>query len=121
MAFPDPTWSEFRQRAIPQNIRWSIAGLIVGTPVFLYTARANTKALLDFPALRTSSVRRWLTYLTLAIAAGVLLGDSTSLLYRLLGGELTTRFVLKAITLGAIAGTIFYYYLTDLRRDEEGT
>ena len=64
-------------------------------------------------------MRRWLTYLTLAIAAGVLIGDSTNLVYSLLGGEVTARFLLKALTIGSISGTVFVYYLRDLRRDEK--
>jgi hypothetical protein len=64
-------------------------------------------------------VRRWLTYLTLAIAVSVIIGDSTNLVYHLLGGEVTARFLLKALTIGSIAGAIFVYYLRDLRRDEK--
>jgi len=33
--------------------------------------------------------------------------------------ELTVRFVLKVMTFGLIAGTVFWYYLSDLRRDEK--
>jgi uncharacterized membrane protein YpjA len=36
----------------------------------------------------------------------------------LLGGELTTRFILKVLVAAVIAGTVFGYYLRDLRRDE---
>jgi hypothetical protein len=35
-----------------------------------------------------------------------------------LGGEITTRFILKVLVAGAIATTVFGYYLWDLRRDE---
>ena len=61
----------------------------------------------------------WLTYLTLAIASGVLIGTSTGLVYNLLGGEVTARFLLKVLTTGSISSTAFIYYLTDLRRDEK--
>ena len=52
------------------------------------------------------------------IAYGVLIGDLTVLIDRVLGGELSARFVLKVLTVGTIAGTAFWYYLSDLRRDE---
>jgi hypothetical protein len=52
------------------------------------------------------------------VAACALIGDVTTLVYNLLGGELTVRFVLKVLTVGIIAGTAFTYYLRDLRRDE---
>ena len=53
------------------------------------------------------------------MAAGVLIGDVTTLVYNLLSGELTARFLLKVVTVGSIAGTSFWYYLSDLRRDEQ--
>ena len=65
-----------------------------------------------------SPIRRWLTYFTLFVAAGFLIGDLTTLVYNVLGGEITIRFSLKVIVVGAIAGTIFGYYLRDLRREE---
>jgi hypothetical protein len=119
LAFPDPLWSQAETDAIPRAIRWAVASLVVATPVFLFTARTISMEIALSPLKRSSPVRRWLTYLTLAIAAGILIGDSTNLVYSLLGGELTARFLLKALTIGSIAGTVFVYYLLDLRRDEK--
>ncbi len=119
LAFPDPLWSQNAVNAIPDTIRRSIASLVVAVPIFLYAARTNSRAIALSPLRRASPVRRWLTYLTLAIAGGVLVGDSTTLVYNLLGGEVALRFLLKALTIGIIAGTVFMYYLKDLRRDEK--
>ncbi len=118
VAFPDPAWTQYQVRAVPDLIRWSIAALVVSTPIFVYVARANAAAVRRFPAMRSSPIRRWLTYLTLAVAAGILMGDSITALYQLLAGALTIPFVLKATALAGISGAIFYYYLVDLRRDE---
>lgn len=118
LTFPDPLWPEFRFVAITGAIRWSISSLVVSTPVFLFVAWSNSRKIEASPVKRASPVRRWLTYLTLAITASLLIGDCTSLVYNLLGGEMTMRFLLKAATIGAIAGTAFVYYLSDLRRDE---
>ena len=63
-------------------------------------------------------MRRWLTYLTLFLAAVVLVGDMITLVYNVLGGELTVRFVLKVLVAALIAGSIFGWYLVDLRREE---
>lgn len=119
LAFPDPLWSAGRFLAVTQAIRWAISVLVVATPVFLFMAWSNGRSIDREPIKRASPVRRWLTYLTLAIAASVLIGDCTALVYSLLGGEMTIRFLLKATTIGLIAGTVFTYYLTDLRRSEE--
>jgi Domain of unknown function (DUF5671) len=117
LAFPDPASSP-PQRFVADSIRWSVSSLIVALPVFLYMSRTASRAVAIDPNMRLSPVRRWLTYLTLFIAACVLIGDFVSLVYSVLGGELTVRFVMKVMTVGAIAGTVFWYYLSELRLDE---
>ena len=117
-ALPDPagfdTAHQFRE-----GLRWSTAYLIIAFPLFLYTARALARSAAGDPAKQRSKVRKWLTYLTLFLAAGALVGDCTVLVYNLLSGELGLRFVLKVLVVGAIAGGIFAHYLRDLRRDEQ--
>jgi hypothetical protein len=117
-AFPDPA-SALNERSRRESIRFSVSSLIVALPVFLYMSRlTNRETTLD-PTKRMSPVRRWLTYITLFIAACVLIGDFTTLVYSMLGGELTARFVLKVLVVGAIAGTVFWFYVSDLRVDEQ--
>lgn len=114
-AFPDPTVAappEFTRAAL----RFSAAALVVAGPVFLYVSSVAARDTRRSRAM--SPVRRWLTYLTLFVAACVLLGDVTTLIYNVLGGELTTRFVLKVLVVGGIAGAVFGYYFGDLREDE---
>ena len=117
-AFPDPAAPAAVVAAVRQAIRWSISSLVVAFPVFLYVARLTGRETRRDPSKRASKVRRWLTYLTLFVAAGVLVGDVTSLVYSLLGGELTAHFVLKVSTIAVIAGAVFGYYLRDLRLEE---
>lgn len=116
-AFPDPADPE-NARSIAQSMRWSVATLVVAFPVFLFVARHLGKDLAHNPVKRLSAVRRWLTYLTLFVATTVLVGDLITLVYNLLGGEGSVRFVLKVLVVGVIAGAIFGYYLRDLRREE---
>jgi len=118
--FPDPAAgpSEAGAEYLRQALRWYVASLVVAFPVFLYVSWSIGRSISHDPNKRVSKVRRWLTYLTLFIAASVLIGDVISLVYNFLGGELTTRFLLKVATVGAIAGTIFWYYLSDLRPEE---
>jgi len=115
--FPDPAVLN-ADAYVRDSIRFSVSALNVALPVFLYTSRLTNRAAISDPSHRLSPVRRWLTYLTLFAAACVLIGDVTSLLYSLLGGELTVRFVLKSLVVGGLAGGLFWYYLADLRRDE---
>lgn len=117
-ALPDAAmtgpWTGFRE-----SIRWSVSSLVVSLPVFLYVSTVTNRDTRADPARRASPVRRWLTYLTLFISACVLIGDLMALVYNLLGGELTGRFVLKVLVVGAVAGSVFWYYLADLGADEK--
>ncbi len=99
-------------------IRQAAASLLIAYPVFLFVTVRLRRAILVDPEQRASKVRKWLTYLTLFIAAGIIIGDLITLVFNLLQGELTLRFLLKVLSVGVIAGTIFGYYLWDLRRDE---
>jgi hypothetical protein len=116
--WPDPTDPSYRADGLLESMRWSVASVVIALPVFLFVANYLSKELTRNPVHRLSPVRRWLTYLTLFLAAGVLIGDMITLVYNLLGGELTVRFLLKVLVVGALAGSIFGYYLHDLRREE---
>lgn len=118
-AFPDPADNVHQVRRLGEAIRWSTASVIIAFPIFLYVARYLGRDLARSPVKRLSPVRRWLTYLTLFIAAAVVMGDMIALVHSVLGGELTIRFVLKVLVAALIAGTIFGYYLHDLRHDEK--
>jgi len=118
-AFPDPADNAFAVGRLAASIRWSTASIIIAFPMFLYVARHLARDLARSPVKRLSAVRRWLTYLTLFIAAGVLIGDMITLVYNMLGGELSIRFALKVLVAAVIAGTIFGYYLHDLRSEEQ--
>ena len=99
--------------------RTAIASLIVAFPICLIITRSLHKGAAKDPERKESRVKKWLTYLTLVIAAGVLIGDLITVLSSLLGGELSMRFLLKAAVVFLIAGSIFGYYLSDLQKEEK--
>jgi hypothetical protein len=118
-AFPDPAIDPaFALERSREAIRWAISLLVVTFPAFAFVSWRNERAVRADPTQRLSVVRRWLTYLTLFVAAGFLLGDATSVVYNLLAGELTTRFLLKVFTVAMIAGSVLVY-LGRTVRDEE--
>jgi len=100
-------------------IRQAIAALIVAFPIYLLLSWRLSTSIKRDPTKRSSKIRKWLTYMTLFIAASVLVGDFTTVVYNLLSGEVTIRFLLKALTVLVIAGLIFGYYLWDLRDDQD--
>lgn len=117
-AWPDPADQSWRTNNLDRSIRWSIASVVIAFPVYVFIANLLGREMSRSPVKRLSAVRRWLTYLTLFVAGTVLIADMITLVNGVLAGELTLRFVLKVIVAALIAGSIFGYYLWDLRRDE---
>lgn len=116
-AWPDPAMQPGHDY-LGRSMRWSTAAVIIAFPVFAFVSRHVAREIARHPIKRLSPVRRWLTYLTLFVAATVLIGDMTTLVYNLLGGELSVRFLLKVLVAALIAGSVFGYYQWDLRREE---
>ena len=116
-AFPDPADARDPQFTL-QSMRWSLSTLIVTFPLFLYVTWIVSRDIRREPVRRASRVRRQLTFFTLFLAACALVGDVIAVVYNFLGGELTSRFMLKVLVVAAIAGTVFVYYLLELRADE---
>ncbi|MBY0565503.1 MAG: hypothetical protein K2P58_15145 [Hyphomonadaceae bacterium] len=111
----NPYAAEYRQ---PQ-IRQAISGLVVGAPLFAWLALHIGKQRRTNPAMQRSRVRKWLTYITLIIAACTLIGDAIALVYNFLSGDLTTRLALKLLVVAVIAGAIFLYFIRDAERGDE--
>ncbi len=105
-------------RGALETLRWSTSGVVTALPIFLWTHFVVERALVREPEKRSSGVRRWLTYLTLFVAALVLIANFTGLVSNALAGELSARVVLKALVVFAIAGVVFGHYLGGLRREE---
>ncbi|MFO0765070.1 MAG: DUF5671 domain-containing protein [Patescibacteria group bacterium] len=116
-AFPDVLYSGYDSTA--SVIRSALSAMIIAFPVFLWVSSILHKAIAKDPEKRGSKVRKWLTYITLFIATTIIIVDLITILTSLLGGELTMRFFLQSTTILAIAGSIFGYYLWDLRSEEQ--
>ncbi|MFN8587930.1 MAG: DUF5671 domain-containing protein [Candidatus Eisenbacteria bacterium] len=101
-----------------EPLRWAVAAAVTAFPIYLWTSALAARWLAAEPEKRSSGVRRWLTYLTLFVAAQVMIGDFVGVISSLLAGEQTARSLLKAVVVFAIAGLVFGHYLGGLRRDE---
>lgn len=118
---PDPAGRR-SPASIAQSMRWAMSWLIVTFPVWLFVASRIARAGRRDPTARSSRIRRQLTYATIFVASCVVLGDTTTLVYYTLGGELSSRFVLKVLTVAVIGGGAFAYFLPDVREEgKEGT
>lgn len=112
VAFPD-SLNPYYQPG--DSIRWSMAFLIIIFPAYLWVARFLHRDLLASPEKSEVRIRRWLLYLTLFLAALLIIGDLVALIYNFLGGEITMRFVLKVLSVLVVAVAVFWYYIYDLR------
>jgi hypothetical protein len=115
-AFPDVVRSNYWT---DKKIRWGISFLVVTAPIFVFAADRVRRMLIAEPTKAGSPTRKWLTYIALFVAMAFIIGDVATLVFWLLGGELTTRFILKIVTVAVIAGGVFGYYLFELKRDEQ--
>lgn len=99
------------------DMRFAIASLIVMFPIYLGLSMYVSRDIKKFLFKRDLLVRKIFIYTTLFVTACTLLGSLVTTIYYYLGGELTIRFGLKALTVFVIAGAVFGYYLYSLRRD----
>lgn len=119
LKIPDKVAEPYEMTGFRDTLRWSAASVIIAFPVYLSISRLLHRAYQTDPERRNSRVRAWLTYLTLFVAATVLITDLITLLSSVLGGEETSRFILKTITVAVIAGVVFGYYLWEQRHDQK--
>jgi len=98
-------------------IRFLVSSLIIVFPVFILVSWFLNKIYRNEAQVRESKIRKWLIYLTLFIASLVIIGDLVSVINMLLGGEITIRFILKALSVLVVAAAVFWYYIDDVRRD----
>jgi len=102
---------------LTEATRFFISSLMIVFPVFLLASWGLNKIYAKEAVVRESKIRKWLIYLTLFIAALVIIVDLVTTVNKFLGGEITTRFILKALSVLVVAGVIFGYYLDDVRRN----
>ncbi len=110
---PDPL--SFYLSGHLNTIRLSTAMLIVAFPVYVFIMRLIGKDIAASPAKNDIAARKWLTYLTVFLAALLILIDVITLIYSFLNGELGVRFLLKVLVVLIVASAVFGFYLWDIR------
>ncbi|MBI2474310.1 MAG: hypothetical protein HYV68_01280 [Candidatus Taylorbacteria bacterium] len=113
--FPDPLNQGYYYGGYSGGIRAAIATLVVFFPVYVLITRYLRKSFVADPSKRELWVRRWLVYLTLFLSSLAVVVDIIVLINSFLGGELSTRVLLKVLALFIVVGAVFGYYFYDLR------
>lgn len=111
-SFPDPL-----EYVDPYSsaMRASIAALIVLFPLALFLMRIIRKGIERDPSRDDVWVRRWALVLTVFVAAVAGTVDLITLINYFLGGDLSTRFVLKVVIVLLVAAGFFMHFLADIR------
>lgn len=99
-------------------MRFAIASLIIVFPVYVLVSWYLNRSYQGNPEIREMKLRKWLIYFTLFVAALIIIGDLVRAILVFLEGDMTSRFIIKALSVILVAGAIFYYYLDDVRREK---
>ena len=112
--YPDAIAGYWEYDSAQYSIRLGIALLVVFFPAYVVLTRTvNTIRRTEHGTYL--NLTKWLIYLSLTLGGGIMLGDLVVIINSFLNGELTTRFILKALTFLFIVGCAFVYYLLDAR------
>lgn len=98
------------------RIRIATSIVIVVFPVYIFIAWILGRDYKKNPAKRNIRARRVFMYLTLFASAITFIISLITLIYRFYSGDLTTQFVLKIVSVLAVAAAVFGYFLWDIRR-----
>jgi type II secretory pathway pseudopilin PulG len=103
-------------------MRLAISVLVFSLPLYLVLAWLGfretrsvtpvTEPVNRYPVL---GISRWIVYLTVSITVAFALGTLSTLVYKFLGGEISTRFVLKCFVLLVVIAVSSIYYFESLR------
>ncbi len=110
--FPNYQFSVFDS----SGIHYAIASLIIGFPLYIWALWFWFKSFENLPEKIESKLTKWLTYIVLLIASGLIIGDLIAVVFNFLQGEYGARFLLKALTILVIAGLVFGFYFFERRK-----
>jgi hypothetical protein len=111
----DPLAPNYYGVSVSYQISMQLAALIVTFPLYIFVMKVILSESRQAPEKLESGVRKWLTYIALLIAAGIIIGDVVTFLAYFLRGDVTARFIWKVAVTLVISGGVFWYYLGSLR------
>lgn len=93
-----------------ESVRFAVATLIIAFPLFVWLSRLAEKEAVALGAGVEFLTRKWLLYITIALAGAAIAGTAVSVLFSYLNGDITARFITKALTIVAVAAAGLTYY-----------
>lgn len=95
-------------------MRLQIATLVVMFPIFLALMRVIRRTIVSDPSRKDVWIRRWALYFTVFAAGLTMVIDLITLINYFLGGEITTRFILKVLVVLFVGSVAFMHFLADI-------
>ncbi|MCA9359207.1 hypothetical protein KC926_03310 [Candidatus Kaiserbacteria bacterium] len=115
LAFPDAAAGAWEAESAAGSVRIGIAIVVVFFPTYIYLTRIVNQNRRQNSDNHYLSLTKWLIYLSLVVGGAVLLGDLVAVMISFLEGDITQRFVLKALAVLVVIGGAFYYYAKDAK------
>jgi hypothetical protein len=115
LLFPDTLDSIWEVEQAGSSIRLGFAIVSVFFPTYIILTRLVNKNRRESEDSSYLGLTKWLIYLSLLVSGLVLLGDLVAVIMGFLEGELTFRFILKALAVFVVIGGAFYYYIQDAK------
>jgi hypothetical protein len=112
-AFPDAL--NYSVDPYSGGMRFAMASLIVLFPLYLYLMRLIRNDIAYEQSKNELWVRRWLLVFTIFVAGLTVVGDLVTLINYFLGGDVTTRFVLKVAVVLLISSGVLMHFIADIR------
>ncbi|MBP6857812.1 MAG: hypothetical protein KBC11_01310 [Candidatus Pacebacteria bacterium] len=115
--FPDVLTSTYQYGYASYSfdqMRSSIALLIIMFPVFLVIARYWSKAVKGHLSHWDEVMKKWVIYLVVFLASLMVIIDLVTLVRYFVSGEITIRFILKVLAVLITAKIVGLYYLSEL-------
>lgn len=108
-----PSFDSFTEPST-DDARIGISMAVVTFPLLLYLTKLSRSRIRKGDASPDSRLRLAFIYLSFFVVAVVVLVDLMVVVYDLLSGDLTARFLVKALGLLVVAALVFAYYRQEL-------
>lgn len=115
--FPDASISAWQGDYSSETLRAGISMFLIAFPVFIGTRIFIANMYEKHSHKKSFALRKWLIYLTMFVAALIIIISLIMVVNTFLSGELTARFGLKALVTMLVALVMFSYYLLVIKND----
>ena len=115
LKFPDATEGYWAIESAAYTVRLGLAMVIVFFPTYIVLTRLVNTLRRKEKNSSYLTLTKWLVYLSLLIGGGIVLGDLVAVILAFLEGDMTQRFIYKALAVVVVVGLALYYYVLDAR------